>query len=178
MKTDNLRLTKDIFLEEGKKVEAEFAKDLKAFLGESCFITSADKQSDMMRHIDLFCIYKGNKFTVDVKAMKRERRNEGVKKDIQWVEFQNGDGYTGWVCGKQTHIAFETPTGWLVVPRTRLKNETLKRMKSLKTITQDNPDFYMFYRRKGRFDLVVKVPFSMIEENCKGFFVPKRQDLN
>lgn len=79
-------------------------------------VRKANKQEDMVDHIDFFCKKKSNPVkTFDVKGDKRESRNKENGKVTSdkaiWVEFQNERPYKngnfgGWMYGKSQMIAF------------------------------------------------------------------------
>ena len=120
----------------------------------------ATREEDIFRHVDFWWFDKTNKpFGVDVKGVKRSRRNDATKDDsIHWVELQNVRGNKGWVYGDAVYIAFMTNHEVLFVPRKRLATFTEDKIQGKDTTRTCPQECYIPYQRAGRNDIVVKVP--------------------
>lgn len=170
-------LTKPFF-EKGKELERAFASDLTRECGGSARPSS--KGDDKYKHIDLYYqspIEGVRECSIDVKgARKKSRSDADVTYDATWLEFINGEGNVGSLCGKEDYLVFEGKDGWYMTRRANLLERTKSKITD-PTIYNVNPhEYFKLYQRKGRSDLIVMVPFSFIEENtCK--VIKKHLDL-
>lgn len=149
---------KQIFLE-GKKDEAIVEEvTAKTF---NCQTKNATRIEDMTMHVDFWCIVNGKQYGVDVKGVRKNNRTDSYKDDtINWIEIQNVNGDKGWLYGRAVYIAFMTNTSILYVPTANLRDFIEKKIKG-KELTYIRPnDFYIPYQRKGRKDIITKVPTS------------------
>ena len=95
--------------------------------------------------------------------MKKSNRKDAIPDDqIHWVELQNVRGNPGWIYGKANFIAFELNNSWLIVKRQKLIELIDKKVVD-KTISKSK-DFYTYYQRWGRNDIIVKVKTSDLRE--------------
>ena len=127
------------------------------------FVKKATKEEDIFEHWDLEVIVDDKNVKVDVKAIKNEDRfDPHPNENFHWVEIQNVNGDVGWLYGKSDLIAFETIDYFILVGTLKLRRFLEKKLKYTKdTIpeieTTSVKDPYVFYRRKDRNDIVVKV---------------------
>lgn len=123
----------------------------------------ASSRDDMWNHIDLFYTKDDKTYSFDVKSMKKSNRKDATPDDqIHWVELQNVRGNPGWIHGKANFIAFELNNSWLIVKRQKLI-ELIDKKVIDKTISKSK-DFYTYYQRWGRNDIIVKVRTSDLRE--------------
>ena len=123
----------------------------------------ASSRDDMWNHIDLFYTKDDKTYSFDVKSMKKSNRKDATPDDqIHWVELQNVRGNPGWIHGKANFIAFELNNSWLIVKRQKLI-ELIDKKVIDKTISKSK-DFYTYYQRWGRNDIIVKVKTSDLRE--------------
>jgi hypothetical protein len=96
----------------GKSIEKEFADIL---IREGYKVEEATKEEDMKLHVDLWATTKeGKKYGIDVKGIKFGNEDRII------LELKNPNGFTGWLFGEQTFIAFETEEYFLLVQRDKL----------------------------------------------------------
>lgn len=123
----------------------------------------ASSRDDMWNHIDLFYTKDDKTYSFDVKSMKKSNRKDATPDDqIHWVELQNVRGNPGWIYGKADFIAFELINSWLIVNR-KIIIEWIDKKVIDKTISKSK-DFYTWYQRWGRNDILVKVKTSDLRE--------------
>ena len=156
------------FLKEGKVTENRFANDLISNCGGE--IIESSKQEDIKKHIDLWYISSDNKkVSFDVKGLrKNERTDSNFSLENTWLEFKNVKGNPGSLMGEQDYIAFEGFDKWYITRRKVLYEKVCEKVVD-KTIYNYNPkENYKLYQRKGRQDLIIRVPITFIIENsCK-----------
>ena len=117
----------------------------------------ASREEDMYSHIDVIWEQDSKRYTFDIKSAKKESRSDNLPNyDINWIEIQNVRGNLGWLYGKADYIVFETYKHWLIVKRTDII--TLINSKVVDKTIQNSKEFYTYYQRNGRQDIVVKVP--------------------
>ena len=149
------------FYQEGLTKEKEFGDLLVKKNGGS--YVHASQKDDMFNHIDLFYTIAGKTYSFDVKSMKKSNRKDSTVDDqIHWIELQNVRGNPGWIYGKANFIAFELMNSWLIVNREKIIDWIDKKVTN-KTISKSK-DFYTYYQRWGRQDIVVKVKTSDLRE--------------
>jgi single-stranded-DNA-specific exonuclease len=86
-------------------------------------VSQSSKEEDIKDHIDCFILKDNKKASVDVKAMKKSKRNDKeVNAEWVWIEYVNVMGDKGWLYGKADIIAFEQPEGFIVANRNQLKD--------------------------------------------------------
>lgn len=118
------------------------------------------KEEDLFLHVDFWWISdNGKRYGFDVKGKRRNKRSDVSKSDdINWVEIRNVAGNQGWLYGKSVYFVFIIGTKAVYVPKKDLialiENKVDKNI-----IVYENPsEFYVQYQRKGRSDIIVKVP--------------------
>ena len=149
------------FYQEGLAKEKEFGDLLVEKNGGS--YVHASRKDDMFNHIDLFYTKENETYSFDVKSMKKSNRKDSkVDDQIHWIELQNVRGNPGWIYGKADFIAFELMNSWLIVNREKIIDWIDKKVTN-KTISKSK-DFYTYYQRWGRQDIVVKVKTSDLRE--------------
>ncbi|MFS1430435.1 hypothetical protein LMH73_025800 [Vibrio splendidus] len=141
---------------EGLSSEATF-RDLAMKRGFTVF--GATKNQNIYDHIDFFLEFKGRRFSVDVKAMKRVQRHSNKRNgDALWIEFQNVIGNKGWIHGKQDFIAFEFEDRFVLVKRHELLGYAVASLDSFdERVNSPHNALYKLYQRKGRSDLITLI---------------------
>ena len=124
-----------------------------------CQTEKSSKYEDVQLHVDFWCIKNDKKYGVDVKGLRKNRRDDKEYDDtINWIELLNVQGNPGWVYGEASYIAFLTKDSVIYVPRKKLANFIQEKIQN-KQIVYNNPnEFYQPYQRKGRLDMIVKIP--------------------
>lgn len=141
----------------GKSKENEFSSLLLNTFGGIC--KQSSKTQDMYEHIDLIWKYNNKIVTFDVKSAKKLHRSDSLPNyNINWIELQNVRGNKGWLFGEADYIAFECLKDWLIVRRTDIIN--LINSKVTNQSISKSKDFYTYYQRDNRQDIVVKVPMN------------------
>lgn len=156
------------FLFEGKITEKNFADDLiKSFGGT---VIESSVKDDIKKHIDLWYISSNNKkVSFDVKGLRKKKRNDkNFSTEYTWLELKNVKGENGSLMGEQDYIVFEHIDKWLITRRKVIYEKICEKIID-KTVYDYNPNKdYKLYQRKGRKDLIIRVPMSFIIENtCK-----------
>lgn len=156
------------FLFEGKIIEKKFADDLIKNCGGT--IIESSVKDDIKKHIDLWYVSSDNeKVSFDVKGLRKNKRNDkSFSFENTWLELKNVKGENGSLMGKQDYIAFEHIDKWYITRRKVIYEKICEKILD-KTVYDYNPNQdYKLYQRKGRKDLIVRVPMSFIIENsCK-----------
>lgn len=157
------------FLNEGKEIEKKFATDLINNCGGKVIESSV--QEDVKKHIDLWYVSpdNGKKSSFDVKGLrKNERVDNVVSTENTWLEFINVKGDNGSLMGEQDYIAFEGLDKWYITRRKELYEQVCKKIVDSTVYNYNPKENYKLYQRKGRKDLITRVPMSFIIENsCK-----------
>lgn len=155
-------------LKRGFDKEEEFAKLLVSTCGG--VIQKANPKEDIHDHIDLWWIINGKTVGLDIKALKKQSRNDKVySNSIHWIELKNVNGKPGWLFGKSDYIVFEGVNMWIVVKR-KILLTFLKQNVNFNTIHESltNLNTYELYRRSGRSDLILKIPVEdLLKLNSK-----------
>ena len=122
----------------------------------------ANKYEDTQMHVDFWWFDdNGAKYGIDVKGIKKNNRHDQAKdSSIHWVELQNVRGDKGWVYGESTYIAFLTSDCVLFVPRKRLANYVESTIQGKELVGVNPKECYIPYQRRGRLDIIVKIPTS------------------
>lgn len=146
---------------EGLKVEDYFIKLAER---EDYKCLRANNYQDKYEHWDIKMIKDGKSALVDVKGYK-----ESHKKGLTWVEFKTVDGRDGWVCGLANVIAFEREDCFELINRVELKKFVENKIVNPTGYVYLKPDdlleiAYHRYKRMGRKDVIVVVPFVDIEQ--------------
>jgi hypothetical protein len=131
----------DTYLEKGENVESKFAKDCDEF------IRKATRNEDFYRHWDVIVKINNEKMKVDVKGIKRIKRNEPLNENIHWIEIKRNKKYLGWLYGEADCFAFEMNDKWIVVGKKSLQDfiaeNTIKEYKDVATL-------YHLYKRPSK----------------------------
>jgi len=120
---------------------------------------------DRHEHWDVKMSKGHGKFArVDVKGYK-----ESHKDGLTWIEFQAVNGKDGWIKGKAHAIAFEREDRFDLIHRVKIKEFVESKIVNPTGYVFLKPDdlseiAYHRYKRMGRRDMVVIVPFSDIEQ--------------
>jgi len=146
---------------DGLKVEEYFIK-LAEDDGYKCL--RANNYQDKYEHWDVKMIKDGKSARVDVKGYK-----ESHKVGLTWVEFKTVDGKDGWIKGRAHAIAFEREDCFDLIHREKLRKFVKSKIVNPTGYVFLKPDdlseiAYHRYRRMGRKDMVVIVPFADIEQ--------------
>jgi len=128
-------------------------------------IRTATTMENRKRHYD-FVVFEeslGRHIRVEVKSMKARKRGQQPDPNIIYLEVHNIDGFPGWVYGEADYVAFQTPTGFMMVNRIRLVEKVNHYFTRLPYVTESGID-YTLYGRFNRKDLVMILPFSEISQ--------------
>lgn len=136
---------------EGKKTEALFAQSFR-------LIRWATTEEDMKLHFDGVFDINGQEVRVDIKGHRARNRGEGPG-EMCWVELRNVRGERGWLFGLADIIAFQYYEQWLLVRREELITYVIS---TLEYRLEKEP--YCLYKRYGRNDLLVMIPYSEIKK--------------
>jgi len=146
---------------DGLKVEEYFIK-LAERDGYDCIRPT--RYQDRHEHWDVKMTKDKKSALVDVKGYK-----ESHKYGLTWIEFKNVEGKRGWINGKAHAIAFEREDRFDLIHRAKLKKFVKSKIVNPNGYVFIKPDdlveiAYHRYRRMGRRDMVVIVPFADIEQ--------------
>lgn len=146
---------------EALKSETLFA-DLAEQNGYACH--KSNYYEDKYQHWDYEVSKNGKWALVEVKSNK-----EIQKKGYTWLEFQTVDGRIGWMLGKADVIAIERDDCFELYHRETMREFAEKNMKGLNGFVFHQPEnpvdiMYQRYRRPGRLDISIVVPFKDIEK--------------
>jgi hypothetical protein len=158
------------FLSKGKENEANFAKSL--IISEGGILHPVSKTDDIKKHIDVIWSKSNNGklCTFDVKgARKNKRSDKDITYDTTWLELQNVNGKPGSLYGEQDYFAFELEHKWVIVRREELLQALLNEIKDDTLYTINPQENFKKYQRKGRKDIIVRVPMSFIEKNSRKY---------
>ena len=117
---------------------------------------SSSKQNRLSR-IDYFLEKNGISRGVDVKARKKVcAYDKDYNDQWTWVEFQNADGFGGWLYGEAYYIAFEKKDEFIIVSREDLKNLCEKIIDKTKEYVYNCQDAkYRIYQRRGQEEIAL-----------------------
>jgi hypothetical protein len=160
------KITKDI--EKGNKSEELFIT-LMEKKGYSCY--RATKSQDYKEHWDV-CVVKdfnGKQIfeRIDIKGLK-----DGHSLGYTWIELQNVRGEIGWIYSEALNtIAFEKQDCFEFIDRKKLLKYIEKKMveadiedgEHIVYCSKEGLGYYRAYRRAGRDDRVIKVPWEDIQ---------------
>ena len=154
------KLQKQMYVE-GLKVEDYFI-ELAERDGYKCL--RATRYQDKWEHWDVKIIKDNKSALVDIKGYK-----DSHKDGLTWIEFKNVTGRDGWICGLADVIAFEKEDRFELINRVELKKFVEKKIVNPTGYVYLKPDDlseikYHRYKRMGRRDMVVVVPFADIEQ--------------
>lgn len=135
-------------------------------IGGEC--KKSDAKQDIYDHIDFWWDSpKMGRIGIDVKGIKKANRSDKEYDDtINWLELLNVRGNPGWIYGKSTYIAFRTLTNILFVKTVKLQEYVNEKVKGKQLVRENPKEFYVPYQRKGRQDMIIKVPTSDLVEIC------------
>ncbi len=162
---DKIKTYKE-FKEEGDKVEELFSE---MAIKRSYKVTKATSWQDMNAHWDIMISTNLISYKVDIKGMKKACRNND-KYDPEWIWIELiGVKDMGWLNGEADLIAFEIPTGFVLIERIKLKEIVKKLVNFGKIVTNPLDAKYCLYSRQGRGDLITRVKLFDIEKEkfCK-----------
>ncbi len=121
-------------------------------------VTPAPKEADIHEHWDFEIRKDGYARKVEVKAMKRESRNdESLNQGWVWIEFRNVRGEVGWLFGKANWIAFETADSFLIIDRHDLYQHVRRTVDREAKVESARDAKYKTYTRKGRPDQIAQI---------------------
>jgi hypothetical protein len=121
----------------------------------------ASKWQDMLEHWDYRINYKGNRYRVELKGLKKiSSTDKDVQDMLAWIEFTNVNGFKGWLYGKADLICFERFYRFDFFWRKDLI-ERAEQLCDFKTFV-DLPSlaYRKMYRREGRQDVLSLLKFS------------------
>ena len=147
--------------EKGLVVEDYFI-ELAKLDGYECI--KSNHYQDKYEHWDVKLTKNDKTALVDVKGFK-----EIHKEGFTWIEFTTVDGRIGWIRGKAHAIAFEREDRFELVNRLELRKFVESKILNPTGYVFVKPDdiseiAYYRYKRMGRRDMVVVVPFDDIKQ--------------
>ena len=145
----------------GNEAEIRFIDYLKS---KNVIFREATLQ-EQYSHVD-FIISTKNTYGVDVKATKRiSRHDQSISPEIIWVEFQNEEGYPGWLYGKSKYIVFDKidEYGFYWIPLIQLRKFCEDNCNKGFTTDVHNA-IYKKYQKKGRKDIISQIYFSDLKK--------------
>ena len=157
----NIRELQAKMYTDGLKVEDYFI-ELAERDGYRCIRPT--RYQDRHEHWDVKLIKNDKSALVDVKGYK-----ESHKVGLTWIEFESVDGKDGWVKGHAHVIAFEREDRFDLIHREKLKNFVENKIVNPTGFVFIKPAdlseiAYHRYKRMGRRDMVVIVPFVDIKQ--------------
>jgi hypothetical protein len=83
----------------------------------------ATTDQDKYEHWDV-ALYDSNNIIkrIEVKGLKKNKRDGSYDDNIHWVEFKGILGHKGWIYGKADYVALECNDYWIIVDREKLAN--------------------------------------------------------
>lgn len=155
------------FYQKGLAKENEFAELL--ITNEGGTTRHASRKDDIYGHIDIIWTINNHDYFFDVKSLKKTNRTDNkVNDNVHWIELQNVLGNIGWLYGKAHYIAFETLQDWLVVRRVDIIS--MLELKVINNTISKSKDFYTYYQRDDRQDIIVKVPTDDLRKIARKVF--------
>lgn len=151
-------------LEIGEKAEQLFTK---IAIQKGWKVTTASSRSNIDEHWDLLLEKGDKKFTIDVKAMKRLRRQDSQVQDGWiWIELHGVRIQDpGWLlAGKADLLAFEKQNSFLIVKRTDLINLLPKLVDFNKTVNRACDAQYKIYSRTNRPDKITLIETEKLKD--------------
>jgi hypothetical protein len=154
-----------MYFKDGKKSEGQFANDLVSSFGG--VVAASTKEEDIKKHIDLYWTPDGGKTcSFDVKGLrKNDRKDHEYSSDNTWIEFLNVHGEPGSLYGEEDYISFETDSDWLVVNRKNFAEAVKACIVDEKLYLENPNENFKLYRRKGREDIIMRIPISFVRRN-------------
>ena len=78
--------------------------------------------------------------------------------EVNWIELKNVLGKPGWLYGKSVYFVFIIGEKAVYVSKKDLINLVNKNIIKNKIVHENPLEFYTQYQRKGRKDIIIKVP--------------------
>ena len=149
-------------LTEGMDAEEKF-KLLAESKGYTVYKTR--KNVDRLGKYDFFIEKNNTRYKIEVKGRKKSKRQHlEFMTDEIWVEFQNGDGYPGWLYGQSDFIAQRTEEGtFLLIKREYLKDLSEKLIDRSTFVNNANQALHKAYKRFQRNDIIGKLLLSDLD---------------
>jgi len=147
--------------EDGLKVEDYFIELAER---DGYHYIKSTRYQDRWEHWDVMLVKDEKSGLIDVKGYK-----ESHKKGFTWIEFKNVNGDDGWICGQADAIAFEREDRFDLINRFELKKFVEGKIMNPTGFVFLKPDdlseiAYHRYKRMGRQDIVIIVPFTDMEK--------------
>lgn len=152
----------------GQEVEARFFKLFQKYR-DDCREATLEEQFE---HSDIIC----GDMKIDVKAMKRVHRSCKIQDEFTWIEFKNTAGREGWIFGKGTHLAFEVPTGFVLVKKKDVADMAVQKCDLTDMVDSPKKALYKGYNRPTRKDLISMVRMQDILD-LPHEFIPSQEDI-
>lgn len=117
-------------------------------------VIKSQKDQDMHMHVDYWLSHEGgSNHGVDVKGNNLP--------DEIWCEFQNVNGYPGWMYGYAKIVAFDMPEegGFCVVDTKDLSSYCERNIEDV-IVTEKSQAYKKKYQRSGRKDLITRIYLS------------------
>jgi hypothetical protein len=160
----------------GESAEKAFPKAARA---KSMEVERGSRHDERVNHIDFWMSPKGwrpnfakgesmsdkPRWGIEVKAMKRiSRADPRPQSEWLWVEFKNINGGEGWLYGKATFLAAETPEGFALINLKMLRQFAEERVDREAKVTRPQEARYRSYTRRNRADEMSLVRLSDFQE--------------
>lgn len=123
-------------------------------------VTKSTKLQDYSMHIDFIIDNNmGEKYTVDVKSMKKIARKDDDFQDVWiWIELRGACKSIGWLYGgKSDLIAFEQKDCYILVNCIDLINFISKKVDKKNIVNSPYKAHYKIYSRKNVFDSITLI---------------------
>ena len=147
----------------GKAAEERFVKVAEA---RGLTVSRSRKKDDIFKHVDFLIVDGDAGMMVDVKARKRITRADTKPQDEEiWLELKNVGGNPGWVYS-EGWVAFETVEGFIVITKEKLQ-WVVEQYVNDDMVQTAAEALYHRYSRKGRKDLLTRVPLAVIIDHGK-----------
>ena len=131
------------------------------------FVRRATLNEDRNSHIDFFWRATAThpEIGFDVKGLRKSKRSDSVYDDsMTWLELLNVQGNPGSLYGNAKYFAFITNSSVLYVPRQGILDYVTEKIKGKEIVGTCPAEFYTPYTRRGRKDLIVKVPMEDLRQ--------------
>lgn len=135
-------------------------------LSNGYWVKKTPLDDDRYNHVDFLLMNDTTKAIkgFDVKGEKSIWRGGSPDSNYIWVEFENGDGYNGWIYGKADFIAFHNYGCFIVVERDKLKQLAEKLVDRGKVVDKPEEALHCIYRRDGRKDSISLLRTTEVKE--------------
>jgi len=144
-------------LRQGLRAEELFAKTATL---RGWKVREPSSRQDINEHWDLEISKEGERYRVDVKAMKRlSRKDPAPQEEWHWVELHGVRPYDeGWLYGgKAELIAFETKDTFVIVKREELIRLVEEKVDFSEKVSRPYEAKYKLYQRRNRHDRLTLV---------------------